>query len=120
MKDKVMEYDPCDTINLDQSPNLYSHHSNMTLKMKDWKTIHVCTSTSDTKRVTVAIMVNSSGKMHPPMLIFKGVMNEQPTISEFRTYQDCGHCGCQKKAWMDDEMMHRWIYHVLIPWRNTT
>jgi hypothetical protein len=21
---------------------------------------------------------------------------------------------------MDDEMMHRWIYHVLIPWRNTT
>ena len=30
-----------------------------------------------------------------------------------------GHYACQQKAWMDGEMMNKWIDLVLIPWWNT-
>ena len=55
--------------------------------------------------------------MLPPMLIFKGAVNG--CIShEFVTYPDEGHYACQKKAWMDEEMMSKWIDDVRIPWQN--
>ena len=69
MKDKVAECDPCDLINMDQSPIPYSYHSNRTFEMKGKKTIHVRASTADTKRVTLAVTVDASGKMLVPMLI---------------------------------------------------
>ena len=58
--------------------------------------------------------------MLPPMLIFKGATNGCIANREFGTYPDPGHYGCQKKAWMDEEMMHTWIDLVLVPWRQTT
>jgi hypothetical protein len=119
-KEKVKEYDPCDITNMDQSPILYSYHSSRTLEMKGKKTIHIHASTAVTKRVTLAITVDASAKMLPPILIFKGATNGQITYCEFGTYPDHGHYGCQKKAWMDEEMMYNWIDFVLILWRNTT
>jgi hypothetical protein len=88
--------------------------------MKGKKTVHVRASTADTKRVTLAITVDTSGKMLPPMLIFKGVTNGCIANREFGMYPDHGHYGCQKKAWMDEEMMHKWIDLVLVPWRQMT
>jgi hypothetical protein len=35
MKEKVAEYDPCDIINMDQSPIPYSYHSSRILEMKE-------------------------------------------------------------------------------------
>ena len=75
MKEKVVEYDPCDIINMDQSPIPYLYHSNRTLEIKGMKTVHIRASTVDTKRVTLAVTVDVSGKMLPPMLIFKGATN---------------------------------------------
>jgi hypothetical protein len=34
-KEKVAEYDPCDIINMDQSPIPYSYHSSRILEMKE-------------------------------------------------------------------------------------
>ena len=54
------------------------------------------------------------------MLIFKGTPNGRIENHEFGTYPERGHYACQKKAWMDEEMMHKWIDLVLIPWKETT
>jgi hypothetical protein len=93
MKDKVADKDPSDIINMDQTPIPFSFHSNKTLERKGTRTIHVHASTSDTKRVTLAAIVDASGRMLPPMLIFKCAANG--CIShEFSTYPDRGHYAC--------------------------
>ena len=76
-KEKVKEYDPCDITNMDQSPILCSNHSGRMLKMKGKKTVHFHALTTDTKRVTLVVTVDASGKMLPPILIFKGATNRQ-------------------------------------------
>jgi hypothetical protein len=49
MREKVAEMDPDDIINMDQTPIPYSYHTSRTLALKGTKTIHVRSSTSDTK-----------------------------------------------------------------------
>ena len=119
MKEKVLSIDPDHILNMDQTPIPFSYHSKKTLHSKGSKTIHVRASTSDTKRVTLAATVTGSGKMLPPMLIFKGATNGRIAKREFGTYPDSGHYSCQKKAWMDEDMMHLWIDQVLVPWKMT-
>jgi hypothetical protein len=120
MKNKLAEYDPCDVINITQSPIQYSFHSSKTLEVKGTKTIHVRSSTVDMKRVTLAVTVDATRKMLPPMLIIKGTPNRCIAKCKFGTYPERGHYACQKKAWMDEEMMHKWIDLALIPWKETT
>jgi hypothetical protein len=86
MKDKVANKDPSNIISMDQTPIPFSFHSRKTLK-KDTRTIYVHASTTDTKRVMLAASVNASGRMLPPMLIFKGAMNGQIS-RECSTYPD--------------------------------
>ena len=76
--------------------------------------IHVHALTLDRKRVMLAATVDVSSRLLPPMLIFKGVANGR-IAREFAVYPDEGHYACQKKAWMDEEMMSKWIDVVLIP-----
>jgi hypothetical protein len=119
MKEKNMAKNPSHIINMDQTPIPYSFHTNKTLELKGTKTIHVRASTTDTKRVTLAVTVDGSGNMLPPMLIFKGATNGRIANREFVTYPNGGHYSCQKKAWMDEGMMNRWIDQVLVPWKMT-
>jgi hypothetical protein len=98
MKDTVAEYDPCDIINMGQSPIPYSCYSSRTLEMTGMKTVHVCASMADTMRVTLTVTVDASGKMLPPMLIFKDMTNGSIPNHEFGTYPDHGYYGCQKKV----------------------
>jgi hypothetical protein len=60
---------------MDQTPIAYSFHSNKTLESKGARTVHVRALTTDTKRVTLAVTVEASGRMLPPLLIFKGAAN---------------------------------------------
>ena len=82
------------------------------------RTIHVHAFTTDMKRIMLAATVYASGWMLPPMLIFKGATNGGIS-REFSTYPDSGHYACQQKAWIDEDMMNKWIDLVLIPWQNT-
>jgi hypothetical protein len=34
-------------------------------------------------------------------------------------FPEGGHYACQKKAWMEEEMMTKWIDLVLVPWKNS-
>jgi hypothetical protein len=119
MRMKTAGKDPCDIINMDQTPIPYSFHSNKTLENKGARSVHVRASTSDTKRVTLAVTLDGSGNMLPPLLIFKGAKNGRIATKEFPTYPVNGHYLCQAKAWMDEDAMNKWIDLVLIPWKNT-
>ncbi len=72
IKAKIADKDPCDVLNMDQTPIPFSFHSNKTLENKGARTIHVRASTTDTKRVTLAVCLEASGRMLSPLLIFKG------------------------------------------------
>ena len=113
MKDKIAGKDPCYIINMDQSHIPYSFHSSKMLETKGMRMIHICASAADTKQVTHAVTLDANRKMLPSMLIFKGVPNGNDR--KFVTYLDHGHYACQKKAWIDEEMMNKWIDLILIP-----
>ena len=53
------------------------------------------------------------------MLIFKGAPNGCIGNHKFVTFPDCGHYACQKKAWMDEDMMNRWIDLILVPRKSS-
>ena len=75
MRMKLKGKEPCNIINMDQTPIPYSFHSNKTLKNKGARSVHIHSSTTDTKRVTLAITLDASRNMLPPVLIFKGAPN---------------------------------------------
>ena len=118
MRERTIDRNRDDILNMDQTPISYSYHSNKTLDTRGARTIHVLASTTDTKRVTVAATVTASGKMLPPFMIFKGTPNGRIASREFGTYPPTGKYACQKKAWMDEDLMHVWIDQVLTPYKE--
>ncbi len=119
MHEKVALMDPDNVINMDQTPIPYSYHASRTLALRGTKTIHVRSSTSDTKRATLAATVTGSGKLLKPFLIFKGKTDGRIAQRELQTFpEDCIYA-CQEKAWMDAKMMNQWIDSVLIPWKDS-
>ena len=117
-KAKLVGKDPCDIINIDQTPIPYTFYPNKKLESKGARTIHVRTLTTDTKQVTLAVTIEASGHMLPPLLIFKGTANGRIVKNELSTYPDSGYYLCQPKAWMDKHAMTKWIDLMLIPWKN--
>lgn len=74
-KDLVSGYDQCDISKMDQSLIPYSYHSNRTLKIKGKMTVCVWAVTTDTKRVTVVIIINTSLQILSPVLILESATN---------------------------------------------
>jgi hypothetical protein len=72
MRQKLVGCNLDDILNMDQTPIPFSYHSSKMLDIKGKKTIHARTSSTNTKRVTLAATVTASGKMLAPFLIFKG------------------------------------------------
>ena len=117
MKLKLQGRNLDDVLNMDQTPIPYSYHANKTLNVKGAKTVQGRSSTSDTKRVTLAVTVTASGKLLTPFLIFKGQRNGRIVQREFMTYPAAGKYACQPKAWMDEALMNEWIDVILTPWK---
>jgi len=119
MKEKVTSVDPEDILNMDQTPSLFSYHSTRMLERKGSKTVHVWSSTLDTKQVTLAVAIEASKRMLPPMLIFKGAPNVFIVNDEFVPSPKRRHYTCQKNMWMHKEMMNKWRDLILVPWKNS-
>ena len=68
------------------------------------KTVHICTSMNDTKRVTMAVTITTDGTLLPSMLIFKGKPNGRIVRTEFPSgnYPATHFYKCQDAAWMDE------------------
>ena len=85
-----------------QTPIPFTFNSKMTLDVVGARTVHVCKSTNDTKWATAAITVTASGKMLPPLLVFKGAKNGRIIKKEFPTFDKSMYYACQENAWMDE------------------
>ncbi len=62
-------------INMDQTPVYFAMNAKRTLELVGTKTIHVRTSTHDTKRATVAVTITADGTVLPLMVVFKSKPN---------------------------------------------
>jgi hypothetical protein len=108
-------------INMDQTPVFFSMSSKRTLELIGKKTIHIRTSTNDTKRVTVAVTITADGTLLPSFLIFKGKPDGRIAKKEFPSgvYPDGHFYKCQDNAWMDEDVMIAWVNEVLAPYVAT-
>ena len=115
MRTKIAGKDPCDIINMDQTPIPYSFHLNKTLENKGTRSIHVRASTSDRERVTLAVTLDASGSMLPPMLIFKGTRAHKTYVllqknSRLTPLMDNTYVS-QKQGWMRMQLTVRSILY---------
>jgi len=99
-------------INMDQTPVFFSMSSKRTLEVIGKKTIHIRTSTNDTKRVTVAVTITADGTLLPSFLVFKGKPGGRIATKEFPSgvYPD-GHF--YKGAWCGGAAHPRWMHFSL-------
>jgi hypothetical protein len=77
------------------------------------KTVHIRTSTSDTKRVTVAVTIADDGTVLTSTIVFKGKPGGQIARAEFSTYPTTHHYHWQDSALMDVRVMLAWDDEVL-------
>jgi hypothetical protein len=73
-------------INMDQTPVYFTMNAKRMLEVIGVKTVHICTSTNDTKCATVAVTITGSGAVLRSMVIFKGKPNGRITKTEFANY----------------------------------
>ena len=111
--------DPHFIWNMDQMPVYFLYHRSRTLAKRGIKTVHVRKSTSDTRRATCALTCTAAGQFLRPMLIYKGKAMGKIATTEFQTYPTTHHYRCQKKAWMDEQVMLDWVDEVLAPYIAT-
>jgi len=103
-------------LNMDQMPVYFCMTQKKTLEVVGVKTVHICTSTSDTKRATVAVTIAADGTVLPLTVVFKGKPDGRITQTEFSTYPTTHHYHCQDSAWMDERVMLAWVNKVLKPY----
>ncbi len=104
---------------MDQTPVFFSMESKTTLELAGVKTVHMQSSTSDTKRATVAVTVTASGHQLPLTVIFKGEPGGRIEREEIPRYPSGPLYAMQKKAWMDEAVMLQWVDKVLSPYVMT-
>ena len=92
-------------INMDQTPVYFSMDATKTLELIGCSTVPVQKSTTNTKCVTVAMMICANGTILLAVHIFKGKPNGRIECTEFETFPDDHFYCCQENAWMDEAMM---------------
>jgi hypothetical protein len=106
-------------INMDQTPIYFAMSVKQTLELVGKQTIHVRTSTNNTKWATVAVTITADGTVLPSMVIFKGKANGHIAKTEFATYPAPHRYCCQENAWMDEVVMLAWVDNILWPYVET-
>jgi hypothetical protein len=94
--------DPRYILNMDQTHVYFLMNAKCMLELIGKKTIHIRTSTNDTKRATVAVTIVWDGTVLPSVVVFKGKANGRIAKKEFATYPPSHHYHCQDAAWMDE------------------
>ena len=87
-----------------------------TVDIRGKKTVKVRTTKSEKCRLIVVLSCTATGNMLPPMVIFKGttprsitgVQGSQGTV-----------VGYQKKSWMDEKLMLKWISDIWVKMRQS-
>jgi hypothetical protein len=103
-------------LNMDQMPVYFLMNAKRTLELIREKMVHIRTSSDDTKRVTVAVMIAADWTVLPLMLICKGQPSRKIAMTEFATYPATHRYQCQANAWMGEVCMIAWVNEVLAPY----
>ena len=96
-------------LNMDQTPVYFSMCPKKTLEIVGVSTVHIRSSTSDTKRATVAVTIAADGTVLPAVVVFKGKPGGRIETKEFSTYPPNNQYHCQDAAWMDETVMLAWV-----------
>ena len=102
------DFDDMYIINMDKTLMFFDLLLGKTVDFKGTKSIHIRTTISEKRHLTVVLAVSAAGDVLPPMIIFKGkrALNIQTPP---------GWIVCvQEKAWMDKERMLRWIKDIYL------
>jgi len=83
--------DRCFILNMEQMPVFFCMTRKKMLEVIGVKTVHIRTSTNDTKRATVAMTIAVDGTVLPSIIVFKGKPDGRITRSEFSTYPTTHH-----------------------------
>ena len=111
--------DPRFILNMDQTPVYFLVNSKRTFELIGKKTIHIRTSTNNTKWATVAVTIAGDGTVLPLVVVFTGKKNGRIAKKEFSTFPTSHHYHCQDAAWMDETVMLAWVDQVLQPYVET-
>ena len=96
--------------NMDEAPVYMDMIPGKTIDKKGKKSIKVRTTKSEKRRVTAVLSCTATGDMLPPMIIFKGT-----TARSIRgVTSNNAITSYQKKAWVDEGQMLKWIKEVWI------
>ncbi len=95
--------------NMDETPVFFDMVPSKTVDTKRKKSIRVRTTKSEKQRIAAVISCTSSGKMLPPMVIFKG--KTQRVIKDISNSHGAV-VSFQKEGWMDEMQMIKWIDDV--------
>ncbi len=106
-------------LNMDQMPVYFLMSTKKMLELGEKKTIHIRTSTNNTRQATLAVMITGDGTVLPSTIVFKGKHDGRIARSEFTTYPAGHHYCCQEAAWMDEQVMLAWVEEVLAPYVAT-
>jgi hypothetical protein len=102
--------------NKDQTPVYFSYHRNKTLVKREFKTVHVRKSTSDTRRAACALTCTAAGEFLSLMMIYKGKAKGTIVTREFQHHDPSLLYACQDATWMDEVCMLRWVNKILKPY----
>ncbi len=72
-------------LNMDQTPVYFSMSKKRTLEIAGAKTVHVRTSTNDTKCATIAVTIAADGTLLPSTVIYKGKQDGRIAKTELKT-----------------------------------
>jgi hypothetical protein len=106
-------------LNMDQMLVNFLMSTKKTLELVGKKTIHIRTSTNNTRRATVAVTIAGDGTVLPLTIIFKGKHDGHIAQLKFATYPAGHHYCCQDAVWMDKHVMLAWVEEVLAPYVAT-
>ena len=106
--------------NLDQTGVFFDLSGTRTFHERGQRTVSIRTTRKSKMRVTVGLAAFADGKMLPPAIIFKGSRGEpgrisrelaRPEVHGYPRARDA-FLAVQPKAWMDTEVLLRWVEHV--------
>lgn len=105
-------------LNMDQTPLWFSMTPKKTINLQGSRTVYCASTMGSTKRVTAAACVSAAGDKLKPFLIFKGEQNGRIATRELPNsqYRERMSLHCQKKAWMGQDEMEKWIHLILLPY----
>jgi hypothetical protein len=96
-------------LNMDQMPVYFLMSLKKTLEVVGVSTDHICMSTNNTKRATMAVMIAGDSMLLLLRIILKGKHNGCAAQTEFDTYPATHHYCCQEATWIGEQVILAWV-----------